>query len=152
MPGFGEDPFGDHLFGMQALQLPPRRKLDRIPARKFDPVTRTFVVDSAGRYESQSPIAQWVALQIAIVAGTIPSSPASGNPALRHKYLNAGHKERVRADLEQLLQTRVRTGEILVHDIAVNVADYGTIMGVEFTDLTHGERVTVDNRPRQTAT
>lgn len=152
MPGFGEDPFGDHLFGLQALQLPPRRYLNRIAARKFDPVTRTFVVDQAGRYVEQSPVAQWVSLQITIVAASIPSSPASGNQALRHKYLSAGHAERVKTDLAQLLQTRVRTGEIVVHDIAVNVADYGTIMGVEFTDLTRGERLTVDNRPRRTTT
>lgn len=145
MPGFGDDPFGEPLFGLGSVAIPPRRLLQPIAAKKWDPTTRTFPVNDAGQYIASEPLDQWVRLQMSIALGGIPSDPGSGNPALRHKYINRDHVKRVRDELAQLLSAREVTGELQVHTIEVQTAGNATLMGVEYSNLLTGER-----RPRAT--
>jgi len=132
--GLGVDPLGEPLLGLDAIHVPERHGLKPIAAKRFDPKTRAYVVNIDGQYVEDHPIDQWVVLQLAIIRGSIPASPAEGNPALRYEHIGADHVAKVKRDIEQLLSPRAVAGDITVHLVEVAAPGNATLMQVDYTN------------------
>lgn len=139
-PGFGVDSFGEPELGLPAQPIPPRVALTPIAAKLFDLATKKFVVNSDGQYEGTTPVLQWVHLQVHIVLGSIPSAPQTGNPAHQSPVLVGDHAERVRNRLISRLNYKVAARELQIHSLIVEVRGNATLIGLDVTDLTTGER------------
>lgn len=127
--GFGEA-------GLREVQPLLRRPIRRVDAKVYDPETQTFLVDGYGQFQSQHPVDAWVALQLTLFGGSMPSAVNAGNPGLTVTHQGSDYVNRVTDLIAQKLQPKVSTNEISIRTIRVTaLGRKGTAIEVEYKNL-----------------
>lgn len=126
--GFGTDPLGEFLLGVDFGVTTERRDVTPPVALKFDGVIKNFLIDDEGRYVEAHPIDTKVFHRLRIRSFSIRSAPGTGNnvgsPQWIDKMTIGAH---VRDQVRLTVQDMIDANEILDRGVELDTKVPGRV-------------------------